>query len=572
MDSRVKNTPTDGRPRTRFAIANSLPTAMALSLSAGYLDGFTYIGHGHVFASAMTGNMVLLGLKIATLSSETFAYAFPIVAYVVGVLIAHTLMRESIRKHLPLAPHSLTLLLEILVLLAVAYAPIRFEDSVLISIITISTSMQNTSFRNIGERTYNSVIMTGNLQNFSNALASGARPWTPARLREARDLGGVLLSFLVGAALGALMTPRFGNHAVVGPALLLTLGVGVLLATGSAGRLRTNRYYRGPPSDHFDGTHFFIAGGAPDKTRADLFRLIRTPFAAWPREVANPAPAPVSPRVEGGALRVTSIGHATHLVQTRGLNILIDPVWSDRASPFRFAGPKRVSAPGVTLDALPALDAILITHNHYDHLDLATLERLMSTTTARPRLIVPLGNDTIIRNRVPGLPVEAHDWGDRVVLSPDVAVTLAPSYHWSARGVGDRRMALWAAFVLETPDGAILHIGDTAYRDNGLIFRAMADRFGAPRLAIIPIGAYEPRWFMRDQHVDPAESVEIFKDCRAHHALAHHWGSFRLTAEPREEPPARLAAALADAGIAASRFRVQRPGEAFDVPPIPPTA
>ena len=137
----------------------------------------------------------------------------------------------------------------------------------------------------------------------------------------------------------------------------------------------------------------------------------------------------------------------------------------------------------------------------------------------------------------------------------------------SARGLGDRRMALWAAYLIETPDGPIYHIGDTAWRD-GEIFSDIPSRFGRPRLAIIPIGAYEPRWFMRDQHVEPAESVRIFEACRAHHALAHHWGTFRLTAEPIDEPPRKLTDALLAAGIAPDRFRVQSPGGVFDVPPI----
>jgi L-ascorbate metabolism protein UlaG (beta-lactamase superfamily) len=326
-----------------------------------------------------------------------------------------------------------------------------------------------------------------------------------------------------------------------------------------------NPYYNGPVSDHFDGTRFFIAGGAADKTRSDLWRLMRTPRAPWPKDVANPPSALPSARVLGDALRATTIGHASVLLQTRGLNILVDPVWSTRASPFRFFGPKRASAPGIAIEDLPKLDAILITHNHYDHLDLATLDNLRRRNPCR--IITALGNDTIIRRHDRRLEVEAYDWDQRVTISDDVAVTLVPTHHWSARWLNDRRMALWTGFVLQTPDGPIYHIGDTAYPD-GAIFRAIPERFGRPRLAIIPIGAYEPRWFMKDAHVEPAESLRIYEDCKAHYALAHHWGTFQLTSEAIDDPPRRLALALAASGIAPDRFRVQPPGAAFDVPPV----
>ena len=327
-----------------------------------------------------------------------------------------------------------------------------------------------------------------------------------------------------------------------------------------------NRYYAGPPSDHFDGTRFFIPGAPPDKSRGELWRfLVDTRFAPWPGHVEDPASSPPPERVDGSALRATSIGHASHLVQTAGANILIDPVWSDRASPFSFAGPKRVRAPGLPLEALPPLDAILVTHNHYDHMDVATLSTLAQRHACR--IIVPLGNDTILRRHNSALRAEAYDLGDRLQLTDAIAVTLAPSYHWSSRWIGDRRMALWAAFVIETPGGTIYHVGDTGYGD-GAIFRNVAARFGPPRLAILPIGAYEPRWFMREQHVDPTESVRIFQDCGARYALAHHWGTFRLTAEPIDEPPQRLFSALEAAGVDPVRFRVQVPGQAFDVPEV----
>ncbi len=297
-----------------------------------------------------------------------------------------------------------------------------------------------------------------------------------------------------------------------------------------------------------------------------MFRFLtnQSARAQWPRSVANPPLlAPPANRIEGHKLRVTFIGHATVLIQTQGLNILVDPVYSDRASPFSFAGPKRVTEPGIPYEDLPLLDAILVTHNHYDHLDLATLSYLAAR---RPcPVLTPLGNDLIMKNHDPAIKAQAYDWGACAPLSADAAVHFEPCYHWSARWLNDRRMALWAAFVIETPAGNIYHIGDTGYA-KGEIFRAMRVKHGPFRLAILPIGAYEPRWFMRDHHVNPEESVAIFEDCGASFAMAHHWGTFQLTHEAIDEPPKRLAIALERAKIPAEHFQVKQPGEFFDVP------
>ena len=181
-------------------------------------------------------------------------------------------------------------------------------------------------------------------------------------------------------------------------------------------------------------------------------------------------------------------------------------------------------------------------------------------------MITPLGNDVIMRRFDRNIDAEAYDWGHRIPLSGRIAVTLEPTYHWSARGIGDRRLALWAGFVIETPAGAIYHIADTGW-GTGAVFSAVRETYGPPRLAIIPIGAYEPRWFMRDQHVEPEEAVRIFEITGARQAIAHHWGTFQLTDEAIEEPPRRLHAALQAAGIAQDRFRVMRPGEVAELAP-----
>ncbi|MEI2734920.1 MAG: MBL fold metallo-hydrolase [Rhodoblastus sp.] len=323
-----------------------------------------------------------------------------------------------------------------------------------------------------------------------------------------------------------------------------------------------NPYYSGPPSDHFDGERFFLPGGrSTDKSRRDLlrWRFRARNLVEWPRDYPGLTPDKPPQRVQG--LRVTFVGHATFLIQAQGVNLLVDPVWSERASPVGFAGPKRVNAPGVAFEDLPRLDAILLTHNHYDHMDMATLTRL-SRENPCP-IITPLGNDTILRKGIRQVDARAHDWGD-VVDVGGVAVHLTPAQHWSARGLYDRRMALWCGFVLETAAGKVYIAGDTGYGD-GAIFRDIFLKHGEMRLALLPIGAYEPRWFMREQHVDPEEAVRIFEDVGAAQALGCHWGTFRLTDEAIDEPAKRLAVALERAGIAPERFRAGRPGEVLAI-------
>ncbi len=317
--------------------------------------------------------------------------------------------------------------------------------------------------------------------------------------------------------------------------------------------MRKNPYYSGPRSDHFDGLRFFNTPPAEEHGFADMmrWRFEERRRAPWPNRVKGLPQDRPPERVEGAKLRLSYIGHASFLLQGFGLNILLDPVWSARASPFDFAGPRRLLEPGVAFDDLPRIDAVLVSHNHYDHMDVAFLSRL--ARKCAPRVIVPLGNDAILRAADKRLNAEAHDWGDVVALSPEISVRLDPSYHWSARGMFDRRMALWASFAIRTPGGTVYYIGDTAWRD-GAIFREIRASTPDIRLALLPIGAYDPDWFMRRHHVAPEEAVGIFEELGAAEAFAHHWGVFRLTDEHRDEPPQRLAQALARSKIAAERF------------------
>lgn len=318
-----------------------------------------------------------------------------------------------------------------------------------------------------------------------------------------------------------------------------------------------NPYYQGPVSNNFDGLRFFMDGHTCDKSLRELLRWrFKGKRAVWPARYDSPF-TDMPPR-RSERLRVVLVGHASFLVQIAGLNLLIDPVWSERASPIRIAGPKRANAPGVAFDDLPPIDAVLLTHNHYDHLDMQTLARLW--TRFRPRVIAPLGNAAILAPAVPN--VVSLDWGDSFALSDSLAVHLRKALHWSARGLRDRRMALWGAYALTTPSGLIYHVGDSAYGDGGH-FRDVRTEFGRPTLAILPIGAYAPRWFMASQHMNPAEAVQAWQDCGAAQALGHHWGTFQLTDEPIEAPLAALTKALDNIGALPESFLALRPGQVW---------
>ncbi|WP_322885132.1 MBL fold metallo-hydrolase [Sinorhizobium medicae] len=325
-----------------------------------------------------------------------------------------------------------------------------------------------------------------------------------------------------------------------------------------------NPYHGGPVSDHFDGLRFYNPGGTPPRGLADLLHWqFGGGRVAWPARYDSPFPqAKPELSVAGDRLRVTMVGHATLLIQVAGINILTDPVWSRRASPFTFAGPLRRNAPGVLMSDLPPIDLVLVTHNHYDHLDIDTLSTLHAQHA--PQIITPLGNDAIIRRSIPNAEIRAVDWGDRMELEGAV-VHAEPCHHWSVRHLRDRRMALWAAFVIETPAGKIYHVGDTGFHD-GINYRAAREKHGGFRIANLPFGSYEPRWFMASQHQNPEEAVMGMVACGAEHAAGHHWGTFRLTNEGVEEPLRALETALDGAGIERSRFRALRPGEVFDVP------
>ncbi|EYD74920.1 hypothetical protein Rumeso_03561 [Rubellimicrobium mesophilum DSM 19309] len=326
---------------------------------------------------------------------------------------------------------------------------------------------------------------------------------------------------------------------------------------------RRNAYYQGPVSDHFDGARFFVLPGPRRRPLSAHLSFVRGQIARGRPPALRPV-APDVPPARVDALRLGFIGHSSLLVQVAGLNLLIDPVFAQWLGPREGMGPKRAHAPGIRWEDLPPIDAVLVTHNHWDHLDGPALARLWRRFGCR--MLTPLGNDTIIRGYDAGIAVQAMDWGQSVRLSHRVTAHLEPAFHWSGRTPFDRWRALWGSWVVTDANGGVLyHVGDTAYRD-GRFFRRVREVYGPPDVALIPIGAYEPRWYVGDEHVDPGEAVRIMLDCGARQAFGHHWGAFRLTWEELGDPPRDLARALAEAGVAPGRFRPLHPGETVEPP------
>jgi L-ascorbate metabolism protein UlaG (beta-lactamase superfamily) len=316
-------------------------------------------------------------------------------------------------------------------------------------------------------------------------------------------------------------------------------------------------------TDHFDGRRFFNPSGANGRPVWMVPRMLLTPRTRWPRRI------PVEPRrpatLGPDDVVVTFVGHATFLIQVAAVNVLIDPVYAERASPVSFAGPRRVRAPGVRFDDLPTISVVLLSHNHYDHCDLGTL-RALDRRFDMP-LVAPIGNGPLLRSA--GMRhVEEIDWWHTATTAP-LPITLTPAQHFSARNMFDRNRALWGGFLIEALGRRILFAGDSGY---GTHFREIAARLGPVDLALLPIGAYEPRWFMKDIHMSPAEAVQAHLDLAARQSIAMHFGTFQLTPEGIEDPVRELAKALQERGVPAQQFRKAEVGEAVSLARDPPAS
>jgi L-ascorbate metabolism protein UlaG (beta-lactamase superfamily) len=310
-------------------------------------------------------------------------------------------------------------------------------------------------------------------------------------------------------------------------------------------------------SDHFDGNRFFnptLPKGFTPSWRSAL-KMARERRSRWPAWVENKGLPRLSEMLAAGDVAITFVNHATFLIQTGGNTILTDPVWSERVSPLARIGPRRVRKPGVAFEDLPKIDIVLLSHNHYDHLDVATLARLRErfgpavlAAAGDRRLLGPLGFEN----------VRELDWWDEIQINDTLEVTFVPAQHFSARGLFDRQKSLWGGYMIRSRGRAVYFAGDTGYSTH---FADINTRLGPPDIAMLGIGAYEPRWFMRPIHMNPAEAVRAHQDLGSRQSIGMHFGTFQLTAEAIDQPQADLKRALSECGIPESEFVTLEEGE-----------
>jgi L-ascorbate metabolism protein UlaG (beta-lactamase superfamily) len=342
--------------------------------------------------------------------------------------------------------------------------------------------------------------------------------------------------------------------------------LGVTGATGAAvvatGCALSAPRWRGPVTDHFDGRRFRSIEPLAGHDFRDFLRwMTHRERGPWREFIDAPFGAPPLARVADGRLRVTFVNHSTVLLQMDGVNVLTDPVWSKRVSPFAFAGPKRHRPPGLRFEDVPRLDAILVSHNHYDHMDVATLRRFAARDGAP--IFVALNNAGYLAKRgVPG--ARDLDWWQSARLVRGVTVAVVPARHFSSRGPFDRDRALWCGFVVAGPSGAVYFAGDTGF---GSHFARIRERYGRPRLALLPIGAYRPRWFMAPAHVDPEDAVRAHEVLGAGTSVAIHYGTFAQADDGELEPAEELRAALGRRAPP-PRFLLLDNGAAAEIPPL----
>lgn len=305
-----------------------------------------------------------------------------------------------------------------------------------------------------------------------------------------------------------------------------------------------------PISDHFDGERYYNPtlpqGFVP--SISSVFKLLLEGRSKWPKSVPNAAVPKLNEKLASSDVAVTFVNHATFLLQISGLNILTDPVWSRRVSPFRWLGPARVRQPGIAFDALPDIGLILLTHNHYDHMDVDTLTRLNQRFA--PLVLVSTGNKVLLRS-IGFEDVHELDWWDDTQINPALRITFAPTQHFSGRSLWDRQKSLWGSYMLHYRNRLIYFGGDSGYSSH---FSEIRQRLGPPDLAFLGIGAYAPRWFMKPMHMNPEEAVQAHQDLESRQSIGMHFGTFQLSSEAIDQPKVDLEAALSHEGLPGEQF------------------
>lgn len=291
-----------------------------------------------------------------------------------------------------------------------------------------------------------------------------------------------------------------------------------------------NRKKTFPLSDHFDGTKFFNPHA---KERFHYFRLlkwlIKRKEAKWPKWIKNSHEYQLPTQLKAKEIAVTFINHASFLIQTKSLNIIIDPIYSKRISPSPFFGPKRVRLPGIPFNGLPPIDIVLITHNHYDHLDIRTLKRIKKNHN--PLFISGLGNKKFLNSYGFKNTIELDWWESHIHNKAEI--TFVPAQHFSARSFFDRNKTLWGGFVIKIKNKTLYHMGDSGYCSH---FKEINQKMGAPDISLIPIGCYKPRWFMKMMHINPEEAIRAHMDLGSKLTIPMHYGTFPLSDEPFNQP------------------------------------
>ncbi|MGV3557444.1 MBL fold metallo-hydrolase [Larkinella arboricola] len=327
---------------------------------------------------------------------------------------------------------------------------------------------------------------------------------------------------------------------VVAAVILLTIGYLI-----SAPR------YKGPVSDHFDGKRFHNYNGMEAKSFPEALQWMLSKRDKKPWGAFHPVPPgpPPPAHVAGSQVRVTFVNHSTVLLQFDSLNVVTDPVWYDRTSPYQWIGPERNRPPGIRFEDLPKIHILLLSHNHWDHLDIKTVQKICQRD--QPKVYCPLGVKAFLEEQ--GCKnVTEMDWNGSLAYNDSTTIHCVPAQHFSGRGMFDRDATLWCGFVIDSRvAGKLYFVGDTGY---GPFFRKIGEQYGPMRLSLIPIGAFRPTWFMGPIHCSPAEAVQIHEDVRSQQSVAIHYGTFPLADDGETEPVDELHKTLRNHPELAERF------------------